>query len=313
MLTHRRSTDDDPQFQKLATTPSPSRKTPNLIVIGAMKASTTTFYELITRHPNIWFSSEKEPHYFTSPNYGRPTDWEAYLRLFDSAPVSAKVIGEASTGYSKLPHFGNTPLRLQECLDNPRFIYLVRDPVQRTVSNYQHAYISGHYPAGTTLAGAIRRDPILIDASHYARQIRAYHEVFDEQALLVIPADQMHADPTCVMRRVETFLNVPAFNSWETTLRKSNSKQALSGSLALQAIVPKSLLTLLRNVLSPRVRQRLKNLAQSTPPLPPVTDADRQLVFELVANDLQDLLTIMGNELSPWIASWPSIQRLGER
>ena len=283
---------------------------PNLIVIGAMKASTTTFYELITRHPNIWFPSEKEPHYFTSPDFGKPAAWQKYLRLFDSAPASARVIGEASTGYSKIPHFGNTPERLRDVLGQPKLIYLVRDPVERTISNYQHSYLAGHYAPGTTLAEAIYNDPILISASLYARQIRAYQEVFDPRRFLVFPVEQLHAEPATVMRHVETFLELPGFAGWENTLPQSNSKQSLNSSLTLQAWVPKSLLNAIRKLLPKTVRQRLKSLTRKSPKLPPITDADRRAVFEAVADDLRDFLTEFGDELAPWIDSWPSVLQL---
>lgn len=292
---------------------SVQRNAPNLFVIGAMKASTTTFYELITRHPEIWFSHEKEPHYFTSTNYGEPAAWDKYLQLFGTAPSSAKWIGEASTGYSKLPHFGNTPMRIQKACDDPRFIYLVRDPVERTISNYQHAYLSGHYPAGTNLATAIEKDPILIDASLYAQQIRAYREVFDEQALLVITTDQLHEDPTAAMRRVERFLELRAFDGWETSLPQSNSKQALSSSIAWQSILPKPVFGALRKLLPGQVRRMLKSLAKTKPSIPPITESARQMVFEQIADDLSDLVTLMSEEQSRWIASWPSVKRLGER
>ena len=288
--------------------PSSAGNAPNLIVIGAMKASTTTFYELITRHPNVWFPSEKEPHYFTSPNFGQPAAWEAYLRLFDAAPDAAEIIGEASTGYSKLPHFGNTAQRLCDTLDQPNFIYLVRDPVARTVSNYQHSYLSGHYSLGTTLAEAIEQDPILIDASCYGRQIEAYREVFGAERLLTIVTDQLHEDPAAVMRRVEAFLGLPAFDGWDAPLPQSNSKQSLGRSLAIQSLLPKPMIAAAKSLLPAALRNRLKAAAASTPSVPTVTDADRQLVFDRIADDLGRLRSLLGDDID----GWPSVQMLGE-
>jgi hypothetical protein len=277
-----------------------------------MKASTTTFYELITHHPAIWFSSEKEPHYFTAPNYGERAAWEDYLKLFDAAPPTAQYIGEASTGYTKLPHLGDTPRRLHESLTDPRLIYLVRDPVQRTISNYQHSYLSGHYATGTTLGEAIAADPILIDASCYARQIRAYWDVFSKQQLLILATDQLHAEPTQVMRRVETFLGLPSYDGWETTLPQSNSQQALRSSLKLHSLLPKPLLDGLRKLLPAGVRNRLKSLAASAPSLPPIAVSDRQLIWDRIADDLRDFVQLADEELAVRISDWPSVRQLGE-
>ena len=282
---------------------------PNLVVIGAMKASTTTFYELVTRHPEIWFSSEKEPHYFTSPEYGTPNAWQSYLGLFKDAPRTAKYVGEASTGYSKLPHFGNTPDRLRQDLGDLRLIYLVRDPVARTISNYHHSYLSGHYESGTTLGEAIERDSILIDASCYSRQIKAYRETLGADALLILTTDELHAQPTQVMRRLEEFLQVSAFDGWDAPLPQSNSKQALGRSLALQGLVPKPIIETARRIIPASLREKLKAVASSKVEIPEVTDADRTIVLDRVADDLRELRAIMGAEID----AWPSVQQLGSR
>ena len=284
-----------------------SARIPNLVVIGAMKASTTTFYELITRHPDIWFSTEKEPHYFTSPNYGNPDSWQRYLDLFKSAPVSAKFVGEASTGYSKQPHFGNTPQRLYDDLDNPKLIYLVRDPVERTVSNYQHAYLTSHYAPGTTLGKAIEQDPILIDASCYDRQIEAYLEVFTTEQLLIIPTHQLHADASATMRRVEEFLDLPAYDGWNTPLQQSNSKQSLKGSLTAQSILPRQIIYALRSIIPSGVRGKLKQMVSKPIEVPPITESDRQLAFDRIKDDLNCLRARLGATID----SWPSVQQLG--
>ncbi|MEM8946038.1 MAG: sulfotransferase [Planctomycetota bacterium] len=292
--------------------PSPNLATgmrkPNLVVVGAMKASTTTFYELITRHPDIWFSAEKEPHYFTSPNYGDEAAWTSYLRLFESAPADARFVGEASTGYSKQPHFGDTPRRLLEDLSNPHLVYLLRDPVERTISNYQHAYLTGCYPAGTTLGEAVERDPILIDASCYERQIVAFLEMFSTDQLLIVLTDKLHADPTATMRRVEAFLDLPAFDGWDTPLQQSNSKHALSGSLAAQSLLPKSVISLLRSVVPTGLRGKLKQIVSKPIEVPLIEEADRELVFQKIADDLVRLRNRLGDS----IALWPSVRKLAE-
>lgn len=282
---------------------------PNLVVIGAMKASTTSFYELVTRHPEIWFSSEKEPHYFTSPEYGEPAAWNRYLKLFEPAPKSAEYIGEASTGYSKLPHFGDTPQRLREDLAEPRFIYLVRDPVARTISNYQHSYLNGHFAAGTTLAEAIERDPILIDASCYARQISAYRSVFGADKLLIITTDELHSHQTRTMRRVEEFLGLSAFDGWDAPLPQSNSQQSLGRSLAWQAMLPRPVYNVLRSLVPAKLKGSVKSLASSKVTVPPIADDERNLVFERISEDLVELHKLLGDAID----SWPSVQKLGER
>ena len=101
---------------------------PNTLIIGAMKASTTLLYTMLGRHPRVWFPAEKEPHYFTAPDYDDPAAWERYRALFKPCPADARVIAEASTNYSKQPHFGDTPGRLRAKLGEPKLVYILRDP-----------------------------------------------------------------------------------------------------------------------------------------------------------------------------------------
>jgi len=297
-----------------ATVSLPSHA-PNLIVIGAMKASTTTFYETICRHPQVWFPDEKEPHYITSSEFGEAAAWQKYLRLFSAAPPTARVVGEASTGYSKLPHFGNTPQRLRDMLGELKLIYLVRDPVGRTISNFQHAYLAGHYAAETTLAEALESDRILLDASLYGRQVSAYHEVFDPDQLLVISVDQLHAETATVMQRVEAFLDLPPYDGWAEPLPQTNSKHALGRSLAARALVPTAVLNVVKSVIPPALRRWLKGATQRSITLPAETEADRAQIFAEVREDLTEFVALAGDELShcelrEWIDRWPSVQKL---
>ena len=43
---------------------SNSRVLPNFLIIGAMKAGSTTFHQYINNHPNVISASIKEVHYF---------------------------------------------------------------------------------------------------------------------------------------------------------------------------------------------------------------------------------------------------------
>ena len=49
---------------------------PNFIIIGAMKAATTSLYTYLKQHPEIFIPAFKEPHFFDIPeNYNNGLDW----------------------------------------------------------------------------------------------------------------------------------------------------------------------------------------------------------------------------------------------
>ena len=82
---------------------------PNFIIIGAMKAATTSLYTYLKQHPDIFMSSVKEPMFFNNytkeNNYivkGRKTKkittLKQYYDLFN-AVKNETAIGEASPSY----------------------------------------------------------------------------------------------------------------------------------------------------------------------------------------------------------------------
>lgn len=114
----------------------PAKRLPNMLIIGAKKASSTLLYELLCQHPQVWMPQEKEPHCLVTasdPDKIR----EQYARLFEPAPDSALILGEASTGYTTMPYNGPIPRRIQQALGQPKLIYILRDPVERLISNYR--------------------------------------------------------------------------------------------------------------------------------------------------------------------------------
>ena len=73
---------------------------PNLFIVGAPKCGTTAWVEYLSGHPDICFSSSKEPHYFNTdfPGFRWSYSLEQYLEYFKGCG-GAKVIGEASVQY----------------------------------------------------------------------------------------------------------------------------------------------------------------------------------------------------------------------
>lgn len=282
------------------------KRLPGLLVIGAMKASTTAFAELLSRHPRVWFSPEKEPHYFTAKDYGEPEALDRYADLFAGAPRGA-VLAEASTGYSKLPDLGPTPQRIRETLGSPKLIYLVRDPVERIVSNYHHSHLAGHYPPGETLGWVIDADPIVVTASRYVQQIEAYEAEFGADSLLVLTTDELHADPRSAMRRVERHLELPP-HDWPERMPSRNSRGDLGASLAAERIVPGSALGVLRRLLPAWLKSRLKQSIRSTPP-PAPSEEELLRAQSLIEDDLVRLVERLGER----IEHWPSVRRMRER
>lgn len=204
------------------------RALPDFLILGAQKAGTTSLYNYLQRHPRIAPAFTKEVHYFTL-HYDEPEDW--YRAHFPRARALEKrgvLTGEASPYYLFEPR---TPQRVAQTLPEARFIVLLRDPVERAYSHYQHERARGRevLEFGAALASEQERvapelERLLLDegatsAVHqhqtyfarglYAEQLIRWREHFAEERFLVIQSEAFFADPTATCQRVFEFLELP--------------------------------------------------------------------------------------------------------
>jgi hypothetical protein len=191
---------------------------PNLFLIGAMKSGTNYLRKLLNAHPDIFMCEPEEPSYFVDPRHLKavyPQMWERglwqsqerYLELFRSAG-DATILGEASTNYSKLPIVPGVPERIASFNSEARFMYVLRDPVERAISHYWH--MVRHHAEHRPIAEAVRRDRQFAAVSQYAMQLTPFLERFGRDRVAVLIHERLLADPKGVMRGVYQWLGVDA-------------------------------------------------------------------------------------------------------
>lgn len=184
--------------------PSDQRRRPDFIVIGAMKAATTSLYHYLSGHPDVFMAGVKELDFFVaSANWGRGVSW--YEKQFGGAGDVA-VAGEASTAYTKFPIVPDVPERIATVVPECRMIYVLRDPVDRIRSHYQHRVAIGSERA--PIEEAVIADPVYLACSRYASQIERYLDWFPRDRLLLLTSERLRAERLATMRRVFGFLGV---------------------------------------------------------------------------------------------------------
>jgi hypothetical protein len=189
---------------------------PGLFVIGAMKSGTTYLNKLLGAHPEIFMSAPEEPSYFVEPRQLRtlwPEAWDQgfwrsedhYLQLFRGND-DALHLGESSTNYTKRPLVDGVPERIHDFNPDARFIYLMRDPIERTISHYWH---SVRYNAECRpMLEAIKAEPQYLDVSHYAMQLAPYLDRFGPDRVAILSFEQLTQDPLTAMRPLYEWLDV---------------------------------------------------------------------------------------------------------
>ena len=201
------------------------RPLPDFLIIGAQKAGTTALYAYLRRHPDITGPSWKEVSFFDR-HYARGEAW--YRGNFPNALRARGLVGEASPSYLFHPL---APERVAALVPAARLIVLVRNPVDRAFSHYQHEVALGREPLSFEDALAaeedrlqgedarLRADPRYFSSewwSHtykargrYAEQLEHWLEVFPRKQLLVLPSEDLLGEPERAHAQVLEFLCAP--------------------------------------------------------------------------------------------------------
>ncbi len=125
---------------------------PNFIIIGQMKAGTSSLHAYLRQHPDIFMPDVKELRFFSEVisdegdrlridddyrsrriSAGMPVTFDEYERLFDAA-TGQKALGEASPGY--LNRERAAP-QIKKFIPDVRLIVSLRRPSDRVYSHFQ--------------------------------------------------------------------------------------------------------------------------------------------------------------------------------
>jgi hypothetical protein len=183
---------------------------PDFLIIGAMKAGTTTLWRQLSQHPSIFLCTPKEPQ-FWSRDHAQARGLAWYASLFADARADQRA-GEASTCYSRWPHYGDVPARLARALPRVKLIYLLRHPIERAYSHYGHLMEERAVAESgrvLTFEEALESLPEIVDASRYLQQIDRFLAHFPREALHVMLLDDLRAKPHASWRALQGFLEIP--------------------------------------------------------------------------------------------------------
>ena len=180
------------------------------MIIGAMKAGTTTLHAYLCRDDRIFMASPKEPQFFSRDHvYARGVEW--YKSLFSHA-LPEQVCGEASTCYSRWPAYPDAPARIAEHAPDVKFIYVMRHPVDRLYSHYGHTMqVRRSKDAAYRVVSVdefIETDAEAVSASLYIHQIERYLKFFSRSRFLFLTFEELSADPPAVLEKAQRFLNL---------------------------------------------------------------------------------------------------------
>src|SRR5207248_7418592 len=96
---------------------------PNFLVIGSMKAGTSSLYQYLRLHPQVFVPETQELNFFSDHNWHRGVRW--YEKQF-AGGRDAMAIGDNSPGYSLQPRHADAPRRAHSVVPEARLVCLIR-------------------------------------------------------------------------------------------------------------------------------------------------------------------------------------------
>lgn len=176
---------------------------PHFIIIGAMKAGTTSLYHYLNLHPEISMSKTKETNFFCECNFMRGLEW--YGKMF---PDNDNIKGEASTNYSKFPSQEGVPERIYNTLPGVKLIYILRDPIDRLLSHLHHNLLKGDENEEEYMEKLRNPGSHYVNCSRYYMQLEQYFPYFEKDQFLILTAEELRNSQEETVKKAFRFLNL---------------------------------------------------------------------------------------------------------
>jgi hypothetical protein len=220
----------------------------DFIVIGAQKSGTSSVFEHLRVHPELYIPPDKEVPFFSHDEI-HAGDWSAFVSsAFRGAPDGMRwgtvtpwyMIGcpvdpegaQAAAGHwpgreaaARRPLRQSPeriiPERIRAQLPAVKLIAILREPIARCISHYGYDVLRGvadqrrfdsviaELLAPATLESSRRlRAPTYVAWGEYGRILRAYYEVFPREQILICFTSDLEKAPRELMRELFDHLGV---------------------------------------------------------------------------------------------------------
>lgn len=294
----------------------------DFLIIGAMKAGTTSVHKYLSEHHSIYLPPEKEAPFFSDDDQFKKGYEYFFNDYFRNAPPDS-LVGKVTPSYMMSP---DAPQRIKQICPNVKIIAILRDPIERAYSHYHMAVrVKGEKRTFEEAMSEQLEMPELSRArtkgnywsdyivyGEYGRILEPFYRLFSSKQLLVLYIDELQSNPRVFMDKIFNFIGVKSIDS--KLLGKkfhSSAKSGLVSSIAYLALQTK-LRRIGKVIIPSRFRRRLRfwlglNLrapASSVIESGFILSPDvRNKLEELYLNDVRKLTELVG-EVPYWVDAW---------
>ena len=217
----------------------------NLFIVGAAKCGTTSMYNYLSEHNDVFMSSVKEPNFFSEVHsskkytYSTPKknnkygakiikDINVYYSLFEGLN-NEKIIGEASPSYL---WDKQTASKIYEYNQDSKIIILLKEPIERAYSHFLMNYNGGIEKEKNFVKAVINdynlnetvfdKSPLYIRLGQYFDQINEYHKYFPSDQILILKSVDFLSNTLSTLTFVASFLKIDSEYFNKIDLKKYN-------------------------------------------------------------------------------------------
>jgi len=274
-------------------------KLPEFVVIGAMKAGTTSLHRYFSMHPEISMPRKKELNFYNvDRNWENGIDW--YLSYYD---LDDRKRGESCPNYSMFPTCEKVPYRMKSLIPDAKLIYIIRDPVERMLSQIHHQWVTGVETRNIDDIVYDASDSIcLIRYGKYHYQLDKFLQYYSLDQILVVTLESLELRPKSTMEQVFDFIGVDK-DFYDNQFKEANntSKGARKKGLLVKGFkkIPGSRRFV--NAVMPRtVLRQVKQVLTRSIDKPILTAAQEAHLIDVFEEDISKLRKLTGQSFSEW-------------
>lgn len=206
------------------------------IIIGAGRSGTTSLVEYVKQHPNINFSTIKEVSYFSIDDHFNRG--EKYLNAFFENKK-----GRTCTSDTYLLMDKNAPLRIKKYNPSIKLIVVIREPSQRTFSNFQYAINNGYIDEKTSFiesesleSNYLKNNDIVFQNNYcnfygslYHKHLSYWLNYFNKEQLFICTTNELNTKPVETLNKLFDFIGITKLDVTPLQIKNKASGVKLKG------------------------------------------------------------------------------------